>query len=704
MFEGTHAGGPLAPELDGPPRRALILAGGGLKVAFQAGVLQVWLDEARDGGKRLEFMHADGASGGVFNLAMWCQGMSGHQIAENWRRTSPIHCALELNCRGWLRAESILSMRKFRTRVLHDTWGLDWQRIQASSQPATFNLFDVSGQRLRTLPPAQMSEDLLVAATSLPGWYPPVAVGGRTYIDGVFATDANLEAAIAAGANELWVVWTVSTVGRWRNGPVAEYFQAIEACANGALRRDLDRIERSNRAHAQGTPAQYPRPIRVVPLVQEVPLHYLLAFTRRSMKATVDLGVQQARKWCRERGLDVCVEPNPTTVGTRAAGQRGLTFRESMAGTVAFGYPDAFVAAQLGDARGDEMTLRLKVEIDDVDAFLADRQHRTVVSGSIDCEILGGVLPVESGSVALLPENGAGQPTTMEYRLDFVDRTTGRELTLLGIKTVRNDPGFDLWRDTTTLDVQLFPRQHHLNGSRPEGAPVLSGQLRLSLLSFLRQLRTFHATATTPLGRVQTVLAFGGFCLRRLVEVYLRAPGAGSCVSEFTEWPHPERPQGAKVFAHNERIVPAPPERVWDLLVTAQGWSEFYANAHFVALEDPQQHRLRSGSVFRWVTFGLPLTSEVDPCHRPLQIGWRWYCRWWGTGAHGYHIWLLEPHELGTRIVTEETNRGVLPSLLSPVLQPMLWLAHNYWLRQLARRASRPPGPVAAAGARGSLR
>jgi predicted acylesterase/phospholipase RssA len=39
-------------------RRSLILAGGGIKVAFQAGVLQVWLDEAG-----LKFDHVDGASG-----------------------------------------------------------------------------------------------------------------------------------------------------------------------------------------------------------------------------------------------------------------------------------------------------------------------------------------------------------------------------------------------------------------------------------------------------------------------------------------------------------------------------------------------------------------------------------------------------------------------------------------------------------------
>ena len=41
-------------------RRSLILAGGGIKVAFQAGVLEVWLDEAG-----LSFDHVDAASGTI---------------------------------------------------------------------------------------------------------------------------------------------------------------------------------------------------------------------------------------------------------------------------------------------------------------------------------------------------------------------------------------------------------------------------------------------------------------------------------------------------------------------------------------------------------------------------------------------------------------------------------------------------------------
>ena len=76
-----------------PPRRALVFAGGGAKVAYQAGVLQVWLDEARVDGRPVEFHVADGASGGVINLAMWCQGMSGRQIADAWRAHRPLRSA-----------------------------------------------------------------------------------------------------------------------------------------------------------------------------------------------------------------------------------------------------------------------------------------------------------------------------------------------------------------------------------------------------------------------------------------------------------------------------------------------------------------------------------------------------------------------------------------------------------------------------------
>src|SRR5437867_2782916 len=126
---------------DGNTKRSLILAGGGIKVSFQAGVLQVWLDEAG-----LTFDHVDAASGDVFNF---------------------------------------------------------------------------SKKELKVIEPKDMTEDILAACVSLPMWFPPVRIGGDIYIDSVFLSDANIEEAIRRGADELWVIWTVSEKPEWHPGFVA---------------------------------------------------------------------------------------------------------------------------------------------------------------------------------------------------------------------------------------------------------------------------------------------------------------------------------------------------------------------------------------------------------------------------------------------------------------------------------------------------
>jgi predicted acylesterase/phospholipase RssA len=283
------------------------MAGGGLKVAFQAGVLQVWLDEAG-----LTFDHADGASGGVFNLAMYCQGMSGTQMADNWRRLQPL-AGVSVNWPQILMsvfAPSVFTYDGFRTKVLRSLWGLDWDAIRSTAKEATFNLYNFSTQETVVVTADGMDEDRLVSAVSLPMWFPPVKLGGHHYIDAVFATDANLDEAIRRGADELWIIWTVSVRGRWKSGFVAEYFQIIEASANSSLRGSLARIEANNAAVARGEHGAYGRHIEVKMLQAEVPIHYLFNFTRRRMANGVDLGVQVARSWCANERIPLRGRPS----------------------------------------------------------------------------------------------------------------------------------------------------------------------------------------------------------------------------------------------------------------------------------------------------------------------------------------------------------------------------------------------------------
>ena len=74
----------------GAARRSLVLAGGGMRVAYQAGVMAA-LDQAG-----LRFHHVDGSSGGTINLSMVLSGHPVADICERWRTLDPRHFAAPL--------------------------------------------------------------------------------------------------------------------------------------------------------------------------------------------------------------------------------------------------------------------------------------------------------------------------------------------------------------------------------------------------------------------------------------------------------------------------------------------------------------------------------------------------------------------------------------------------------------------------------
>ncbi|PYS67615.1 MAG: hypothetical protein DMF73_18950, partial [Acidobacteria bacterium] len=245
------------------PKRSLMLAGGGLKIAFQAGVLQVWLDEAG-----IEFDHADGVSAATFNLAMWVQGMSGTQIADAWRNFKPVS-AVKINWWQLLRlthAQSLFKFDAFRKKFF-PAWGLDWEKIRGSR-----NVYNFSRQILCPVTPPEMTEDFLIASASLPIWFPPVRIDGDTYIDAVFNTASNIEEAIRRGADELWVIWTTSSRGKWLDGFVGNFFGIFEATTNGGYQRVLARIDANNAAIERGRSGEFGRRITVRELRSEVEL------------------------------------------------------------------------------------------------------------------------------------------------------------------------------------------------------------------------------------------------------------------------------------------------------------------------------------------------------------------------------------------------------------------------------------------------
>lgn len=506
-------------------KRSLILAGGGIKVAFQAGALQVWLDEAG-----LTFDHVDGASGGVFNLAMMCQGMSGLEIANNWRNLNP-RAGISFNAAEFpklLYAESLFTLDNYRKHVFTG-WKLDWDKIRSTNLNATFNVFNFSRKELQVIEPKDMTEDMLVACVSLPMWFPPAHINGETYIDAVYLSDANIEEAIRRGADEVWVIWTVSDKDEWHPGFVATYFQIIETSADGHYKAILKRIAENNEAISRGEQGEFGRHIGVKELKADVALHYLIDFSKDRMTEAVNLGVQRAREWCQAN--DIPLKPHagefPTEVYQTPV---KVSFTEEMKGYVSFGELDYDKGFREGKRSDTSIMFHLTITADDVNRFVTQPEHDTQnVKGYIKCESLGGKLPVESATFNLFVDDADPAVKRMFYRLFFRD-SQGNPRTLSGFKYIKDDPGMDLWHDTTTLFTRILDGHVSAeeetalaNNAEQLGQKVLaSGIIIIHFFDFLKQLTTFRTEGPSVSERASGLARFGRLFMGKLWDVYAR--------------------------------------------------------------------------------------------------------------------------------------------------------------------------------------
>jgi predicted acylesterase/phospholipase RssA len=493
-------------------KRSLILAGGGLKVGFQAGVLQVWLDEAG-----LTFDHADGASGGCFNLAMYCQGFSGKRIADAWRNYDPF-LPLDINLDGpnqFTHQQSFFTYDRFRANIL-PRWGIDWNQIRNGQRLGTFNLFNFSKKRLEILEQTAMDEDKLISAVSLPMWFPPVIINGDKYIDAVYITDANLDEAIRRGADEIWAIWTVSTRDEWRPGFVSQYFHIIEAAADTNFFTKWDRIDKSNQEIAAGRTGEFGRTITLRLLQAEVPVHYMFNLERNRMTEAVNQGVAAARDWCRALGIPLTAG-QPTPTGPTPA-KTSLQFTETMRGFIAPG-TDFQPGFEAGKQQNTKLDVRLTIRTDDIDAFVVDPAHKAGVTGTADSPLLGGKVQVISGEFNLLVSTQDPRKKEMRYRL-LVNDTNNAPHTIVGIKKVEdNGTPAEVLVDTTTLFTTLY-KGHHPAGTETAADRKAIGIITIHFFDFLAQLTTFRTEGPNLGARTAALTKFTALFLGKLTDVY----------------------------------------------------------------------------------------------------------------------------------------------------------------------------------------
>ncbi len=191
----------------------------------------------------------------------------------------------------------------------------------------------------------------------------------------------------------------------------------------------------------------------------------------------------------------------------------GISFSETMAGGVSLGETDCLQGEKLARDNGNTLVMNARVTIDDLDRFIEDPQHTGLLDGTIDYPLFDKGIPGYNGIFNLFSPADDPQTKLMIYELVF--DFDGQPYYLAGHKEVRDDPGFDLWSDTTTL----YTRIH--SGKDKRGEVVGAGLLSLGVGDLMRLLSTLEVLHVRDKGRKLEVLArFGRFFMGELWDSY----------------------------------------------------------------------------------------------------------------------------------------------------------------------------------------
>jgi predicted patatin/cPLA2 family phospholipase len=489
------------------PRRALILAGGGMRVAWQAGVIRALSDEG------LTFAHGDGTSGGIINLAMLLSGQSPQEMCERWRTLRVKDFVSFVSPEKYLKAWDMEALGDADGIVEHvfPHLGINVDAIRANTaMEGTFNVCNFTRKTNEAIPHSQVDQELLVAGISLPIFMPVVRKGPALYTDSVWIQDANLLEAVRRGADELWVLWCIANTPTYERGVFRQYVHMIELSANGALFAQLERIQELNERILAGEEVHgHRRPIVVHLIKPERPLPLDPDFYAGHITAgaLIDMGYADACRYLASRGAQgLPLTPEITQMNAPAP---DLTFRETMSGPLTLGESDPLAGA--GKGRHTPLTFHATISVDDMEAFIRDPEHAARLVAHISYPPLGDYLPVKRGSFNLFKAGDAPHTRLMTYGMAF--EHAGREYYLSGTKTIRDDKGPDLWRDTT----RLYCRLHE--GSDERGPVVGAGVLKLGVRDLLRLVSSMRSAREGVAG-AQAVAHFGRFFLGTLWDVY----------------------------------------------------------------------------------------------------------------------------------------------------------------------------------------
>ena len=187
-----------------------------------------------------------------------------------------------------------------------------------------------------------------------------------------------------------------------------------------------------------------------------------------------------------DRGWQIDYALPSTPAGRQKEWGAGLEFTERMSGYLSTAvFDDHECAAQQGQRDGSTCDFVLTIATSDLEAMLADPEHRAMLYGTVKApELSPDPLTVQKGQFNLFVEDTADvHAHRMRYRARL-HATDGRTFYFDAMKLIRDGRLHDIWPSTTTLFVNVHA------GNDETSSLMGRGILRIKPIDFARQLTT----------------------------------------------------------------------------------------------------------------------------------------------------------------------------------------------------------------------
>lgn len=192
----------------------------------------------------------------------------------------------------------------------------------------------------------------------------------------------------------------------------------------------------------------------------------------------------------------------------------GLTFTETMRGRIS-----TTVSKDYGEAYSDEASspceFTLTITTLDLYKMLEDPKHSAKITGEVSIPAFSKMpLVVSQGEFQLFVDSLNDVDTRkMIYKMKL-ESVEGNCYEFEGFKSIHNDPGADIWKDTTTLFVSIYE-------SKKQRRLCAKGILKILPVDFMHQLTTMRIlNVKDPIEVLIAKARFGNFFVGTLYSIY----------------------------------------------------------------------------------------------------------------------------------------------------------------------------------------